>query len=307
MRPWVIRITVLSTFSVVLWLFGPQAYDVLSARVSGPSPLVDLDRVALSESPKWLRKNAALVRSVLSELSPVLRGQLRQDDETSLSRVVEQLRSLSWVSSAAIRPAHPDRLQLALELRRPVLEVIPQGAAAARVEPVFVSVDGICIRREPGSLPSGLPVCRLLDGVVPGSDPIYQLGEEHPDPRVLAAARTAVEWRDEVGSGFPAAPELLEVDASNLDYRMVADRQYSEICVVLRRQDGGSAVFGYGLQPGSPFPRVAIPDKVRVLRQILSRYPGLNGVDKGDLRFVNLWENWLRPRPPSGSDVAAPK
>ncbi|MEE2888431.1 MAG: hypothetical protein VX951_13455 [Planctomycetota bacterium] len=307
MAPWVIRIVVLATTTVVLWFFAPQAYQALAARIGEPGPMVDLDRVALRDAPSWLRTNPVLVRSALSELSPVLRGEFRQDDAAGLAQVVAALQELSWVESAALRPSHPDRLQLALELRRPGLEVVPEGLAAGRINPVLVSAAGICIRCEPGSAPSGLPVCRLLDGVLPGSLPIYQIGEEHPDPRVLSAASAAVEWRDQVRTRHPAMPELIEVDASNLGYRLLADPNYSEICVVLRRQDGGATRLAYGHPPGSPYPRVAIEDKLKVLGKILARYPGLNGLDKGDLRFVNLWENWLRPRPPSGSQSTAPK
>jgi len=307
MTPWVIRTTVLTAFAVVLWFFGPRAYEAMSARVGGSTAWVDLDRVALRDGPAWLQGNPALVRSVLSELSPALRGELRQDDEAGLLRVAQDLQAASWVLAAKLRPAHPDRFQLALELRRPVLEVVPDGAAAGRVNAVFVSADGVCMWRAPGAGASGLPECRLLEGVVPGSLPVYQIGQEHPDPRVLAAASVAAEWRDEIHTRLTVAPQLLEVDASNLDYRLVADPSYSEVCVVLRRRDGGVASLAYGHPPQSPFPRVANEDKARVLGKILKRFPGLNGLDKGDLRFVNLWENWLRPRPPSGPHSTAPK
>ena len=122
------------------------------------------------------------------------------------------------------------------------------------------------------------------------------VGQLHPDPRVLAAAAVAREWRDEVAARLPEAPPLCEVDASNLDYRYLADRQTSEVRVALRRADGGVARFDYGHPPGQPWPRVAVADKVQVLRAVLSRYPGLAGVERGDLRFVNLWEDWLRVR-----------
>ena len=307
MAPWVIRITVLTAFVVVLWFFGPTAYQAMSARVGTSSTWVDLDRVALRDAPAWLRGNPPLIRSVLSELSPVLRGELRQDDEAGLARVAQDLQALSWVSAARLRPAHPDRFQLALELRRPVLEVVPVGVAAGRVDAVFVAADGVCVWREPGSDASGLPECRLFDGVVPGSLPVYQLGQEHPDPRVLAAASTAVEWRDQIDTRLAEAPRLVEVDASNLNYRLVADPNYSEVCVILRRADGGAVSLAYGHPPQSPFPRVTSEDKAGVLAKILKRYPGLNGLDKGDLRFVNLWENWLRPRLPSRPQSTAPK
>ncbi len=307
MRPWLIRITVLAISGAVLWLFGPRAYEVLSKQFAGPVVSVNLDHVALRGSPDWLRKNPALVTSVLSELSPVLQGHVRQDDELGLLKIVEALQDLSWVASAGLKPAHPDRLRLALELRRPVLEVVPSGRVAGQVPVVFVSADGVCMQRDPAVESSGLPICRLMDGVLPGSIPVYELGKEHPDRRVLAAAKTALEWRDQICVQLPSAPELAEVDASNLGYRLVADSSYCEICVVLRRQSGGTAVFGYGREPGSPFLRVAVEDKAQVLGKILARYPGLKGVDKGDLRFVNLWENWLRPRSSLDSASATPK
>jgi hypothetical protein len=121
MRPWLNRIAVLTIFGAIVWLFGPRAYEVLSKNWNGPVASVNLDHVALRGAPNWLRKNPALVRSVLSELSPVLQGHVRQDDELGLMKIVEALQRLSWVASAGLKPAHPDRLRLALELRRPVL------------------------------------------------------------------------------------------------------------------------------------------------------------------------------------------
>ena len=94
---------------------------------------------------------------------------------------------------------------------------------------------------------------------------------------------------------MPGAPRLVGVDASNLHYRLLADRRTSQVRVALRRSDGGVALFDYGLPPGQPITRVAVADKAAVLSKVLDRHPGLAGVSQADLRFVNMWENWVRP------------
>ena len=136
--------------------------------------------------------------------------------------------------------------------------VVPIGAAAGKVDPVFVTAEGICLRHGAWDLSSGLPECRLLEGPMPGRLPVYILGEEHPDPRVLAAAAVAVEWRDAVAPGLTRPLPLVEVDASNLHYRLLADRRTSQVRVVVRRGDGGEARLDYGQPPNQPLPRVAL-------------------------------------------------
>ena len=296
MRIWIIRGVVLSTLAVVLWYFGPQAWIVLAARVGGTTTTayVDLDLVGPDRAPQWLRKNPALFRAVLEELSPHIDGKVRIDDEVALTRLAGILDGLSWVEDVRLRPASGGGFKLSMVLRRPVLEVVPDGSAIGAVAPVYVTAAGICLKHGVYDLASGLPTCRLLSGPIPGSRPVYILGREHPDPRVLAAALVAAEWRDEMRPLVPDAPRLVEVDASNLHYRMLADRRISQVRVVLERAGGGTTRLDYGLPPNPSLPRVAITQKAQVLRNLLGQHPGLAGVEQADLRFVNTWANWVR-------------
>jgi hypothetical protein len=297
MRTWFVRCAVLSVAAILLWLFGPRAWVVLSARLGGPSTVaatIDLDSVGPGSAPVWLRDSPALFRAVLEEISPGLKRRVRVEDEADLTRVAGILAGMSWVADVRVRPSAEGGFRLRLELRRPVLEVVPKGAAAGKVQPVFVTAEGICLRHGDYDVASGLPRCELISGPTPGSLPLYILGQEHPDPRVLAAAAVAREWRDEMKPLVANAPRLVEIDANNLHYRMLADRRTSQVRVVLRRSDGGAARIDYGLPPGQPLPRVSIADKAAVLTKILARHPGLAGVSQADLRFVNLWEKWVR-------------
>ena len=298
MKLWAIRCAVLTALGLVLWFFGPDAWAVLASRigVGGSTAQIDLDLADLRSAPPWLHADRVLGRTVLEELAPTLNQQIALGDGAAAQEVATGLEMLSWVEHARLSPVYPNRLSLELELRRPVLEVIAEGPAARHVAPVYVTAAGICLYRSEHGAGSGLPVFRIIEGPLPGSLPVYILGEEHPDPRVLAAAAVALEWRDELAPLVPGVPDLVEVDASNLGYVLLAEQDLSEVRVSLRRADGGVALFGFGHPPGDRVlgERVAVADKARVLGMVLDRYPGLVGVERGDLRFVNRWESYLR-------------
>ena len=180
-----------------------------------------------------------------------------------------------------------------LELRRPVLEVWfdTEGPAAAMVDR-----DGACV-----PILSGLELPRV---VVPHGHRYrnqMRVGVPFPDPRVIAAAGVAVEWRDGLAEQVPAA-ELVEIDTSNLNYTLAADGRFSEVRVGLARVDGGIAWFDYGHPPSTQAPRVAVATKVGILKQVLAEHPGCEGLDGGDLRFPNRWRDWLVPQLPSVDD-----
>ena len=165
---------------------------------------------------------------------------------------------------------------------------------------LLVDRAGVCL--PPSRKPSGLPrvVLTGLPGYPAGGtrEPV-RLGMFHPDPVVRAAAAVAVEWRDEMVPLVPGAPPLVEVDASNLGFRFIAD--VSEVRVGLRRSDGEVVYLAYGRPPGARLERVPVETKARVLKQILDHAPGLMGVRGGDLRFENRWRDWLLPRPGKAS------
>jgi hypothetical protein len=287
---WVLRVLVVLAFVSTLWLAGPRAWYVLAHRFGGSEPdgedTVRLDHVGFRQRPSWL--DDQLLLAVLVELAPGLHGELAAMDETGARQFERRLMSSPWVERVGLRRVSPGRLVADIELRRPVLEVwlTPRGPPQ-----VLVDGEGVCL---PAVGETGLPRTVVLRG--PGASADRLLGKRHPDPRVRAAALVAVEWRAELRSRVPAAPPLVEVDATNLGYLFLADGRWSEVRIGLARADGGIAYLAYGHPPRSRAPRVAIGTKARILRAMLAEFPGLSGIDGGDLRFVNRWRDWVRPR-----------
>lgn len=287
---WAIRSVVLTALAITLWLCGPRAAAVLAARfarVDEQSPLVALDRVGFAAAPAWMDR--PLLLAVAAALSPWLADEVPILDEGTAGRLRDGLLTVPWVASAALQREFPDRFRIEVELRRPVLAV-----RAADGSPLCL------VDAEARMLPwvdSRLPVTRLFaDGgwrtsmtVVPGA-----LAE---DARVRCAAAIAVEWRDELAPLVPECPELVEVDATNLGERWAVGPSYPEIRVALRRRDGASVVFAYGHPVDSPLLRVPVRTKANVLCNVLGKYPGLDGLVAGDLRFAVRWLDHVQPRP----------
>lgn len=291
---WLARIAVLSAFVLTLVLVGPRAREVLAARLRGAnanSPPVELDRVGFRSLPDWLPRSALL--AVARDLQPWLQGRVPILDDDAALRLQAGLRTVAWVEQARLQRVFPDRLQLQLDLRRPVLQV--RDASDALV--CLCDRDGVVL---PPVAWDGLPIARLAGGEALQITPGERIGDE----RVQAAAAVALEWRDELAPLVPACPPLLEIDASNLHERYIQHPHYPELRIGLGRRDGAMVMFAYGRAPDSDLPRVPIADKAQVLRAILGKHPGLDGLLGGDLRFTVRWEDWLEPRP--GPDPAGP-
>lgn len=289
---WPARLVVLLTLGVVLWVAGPKAYHVLAARLDAApdgGPLVDLDLVGFGERPDWLK--GPLLLAVARDLSPRLAEKVHLLDRAAAQRVERRLLASPWVKGVRLREERPDRFQVSLDLRRPVVEVEAPGGR------LLVDRDGVCL--PPARPSSGLPrvVLTGLPEYGGRTGPAVRFGMPHPDPAVRAAAAVAVEWRDEMVPLVPGAPPLVEVDTSNLDYRFLDEARVSEVRVGLRREDGGVVYLAYGRPPGARLERVPVATKARVLQRILDHAPGLMGLRGGDLRFENRWRDWLLPQP----------
>lgn len=285
---WAVRIFVLVAFAVTLWLCGPRAAAVLAARLQlGPDhgPTVDLDQVGFLAQPEWMDRS--LLVAVSTSLSTLLHDDLAILDEAAGRQLRDALTAVPWVRSVGIDRLMPDRLQLQIELRRPVLAV--RGADG----------DPICLADGDGIvLPwvdTPLPVTFLYrEGGPPGmaSEP----GRPASDARVRTAAAIAVEWRDAVAPLVADCPALVEVDATNLGERWLRGPSYPEVRVKLQRADGGSVIFAYGRPVDSALPRVSAQTKAGVLANVLARFPGLQGLVAGDLRLARRWADYLQPR-----------
>jgi hypothetical protein len=292
---WSLRVAVLSTFIVVVWLFGPRAANVLAARfqVAGrDSPPVFIDRVGFVETPAWLQ--GPMLLAVVRDLEPCLRGSVPILDEATATALQSELEVLPWVAAARLQRVFPDRLRLHLELREPVLEV-RDG------EQLLCCVDrnGIALPPVDADLPA--TVLRSEGGRVPHA---FTSGAAFPDPRAIAAAQVAVEWREQVAPLVPGCPALIEVDANNLGERWLLGPRHPEIRVVLRSAQGTPVVFAYDRPVNASLPRVPHATKAVVLRAILQEHQGLQGLTGGDLRLPVRWRDWLLPRP--GPDPSGP-
>jgi hypothetical protein len=280
---------------LVVWLFGPRAAAVLAARfhkAGQGSPPVLLDRVGFVATPAWLQ--GPMLLAVVRDLEPCLRGSLPILDDAAANELQAQLQSLPWVAGARLQRVFPDRLRLSLELREPVLLV---RDAAQRP---LCCLDRTGIAMPPVDL--ALPVTRLGSegGPVPTA---FETGVVFPDARAVAAAKIAVEWREQVAPLVPGCPELVEVDANNLGERWLLGPRHPEIRVGLR-SGTGTAVFAYDRPVDAALPRIPHATKAMVLRAILAEHPGLSGLTGGDLRLPVRWRDWLLPR--AGPDPAGP-
>ncbi len=286
-RVWLLRGLVWTVFAVVAYTVGPRALATLQSRVEGASragPVVEFGRVGYLARPEWM--SDGLLVAVSRDLEPFLRGSAPILEEEPARELIAGLCRAPWVEEARLERAFPDKFRVRFGLRRPVLCVRDEdGAPLCLSDKHGVAlpwVDGLdlpslFLRREGGA------------GTMRG-----RLGEPAPDERVLAACRIAVEWRDELAPLVPGCPPLVEVDATNLGLRWARGPEYPEIRVMLRSEDGGRVVFGYGHPVDSSWPRVPVATKAKVLRAVLEGYPGLVGVGKADLRFENRWRSWLQ-------------
>ncbi|MBL8727258.1 MAG: hypothetical protein JNM25_02430 [Planctomycetes bacterium] len=285
---WAVRIFVLAAFALTLWLCGPRAAAVLAARLQlGPhdGPTVDLDRVGFLARPEWLDRE--LLLAVSTSLSPQLQGDIAMLDDAAGRRLRDELTAVPWVREVRLDRVMPDRLQMQLELRRPVLAVRDADGDA------ICLVDGEAIVLPWVDTP--LPVTLLHREGGP-TTMAHEPGRPAMDARVRTAAAIAVEWRDAVAPLVPDCPALVEVDATNLGERWLRGPSYPEVRVKLRRADGGTVIFAYGRPVDSALPRVLPQTKAGVLANILARYPGLQGLVAGDLRLARRWADYLQPR-----------
>ncbi len=287
--PWLLRIAVWTAFVVTMWWCGPRAVAVLAARfdqAAQSSPQVELDRVGFVTRPEWVDK--PLLVAIAAALSPWLGDSVPILDDAAMRRLRDGLQTVPWVRATKLDRVFPDRLRLDFELRRPVLAVrdsdgVPLclvDAEAIMLPWVDTPLPVTFLRRE-----GGAPTLAVEPGAVAA------------EPRVVAAAAIAVEWRDEIAPRVASCPPLLEVDATNLGERFLRHPGYPEIRVRLARSDGAGVTFAYDRPVGSRFDRVPASTKAKVLSGILAAHPGLAGLDAGDLRLSVRWQDYLQPRP----------
>ncbi len=285
---WVVRLVVLTTFVLTVWLCGPRAVEVLAARVDSAalsSPLVVLDRAGFAAQPEWMDR--PLLLAVATALSPWLSDAVPILDDVTQRRLRDGLLSVSWVREVGIERLFPDRLRLRLELRRPVLGVRAADGSAL----CLVDREGIVLPW----VDTELPVVPLhQEGGAPTMPVVF--GQATVELRVLAAVAVAVEWRDAVAPLVADCPPLLEVDTTNLGEHWLRGPSYPEVRIKLLRSDGAGVVLNYDRPVDSPLARIPAATKAAVLTKILARHPKLEGLVAGDLRFSRRWADYLQPR-----------
>jgi hypothetical protein len=291
-------VAVLGAFVVTLWLCGPRAAEVLAARfeqAARQSPAVELDRVGFGGRPDWVDR--PLLLAIARDLSPWLRDEVPILDEATSRRLRDGLRTVAWVREVGLERVFPDQFRLRIELRRPLLAVRHADGAPL----CLVDRDAVALPFVDTPLPAtwlhregGAPTARV------------EPGRRVTEPRIAAAVAIALEWRERLAPLVPGCPALLEVDATNLGERWLRGVRYPEIRVKLERRDGEGVVFAYDRPVDSPLQRVPVETKAMVLRNVLERHPGLDGLVAGDLRFQVRWADYLQPRAAGLLDPVGP-
>jgi len=288
---WTLRALVFLALVLTLWFAGPRSLAVLAASFDEPisrGPKVQLERVAVVMAPAWLR--GEVLRNLLIDFEPRLRGEIPLLGEVQALELKARLEASPWVKSASLTRAYPDRFRVEFRVRRPLLSVRLEGRTIA-----LIDESGI-------ALP---PVVEIVDlartTIHHGGAALKRtqlvFGEAFPDPRVQAAARVALEWREQVAPGFADLPSLREVDASNLGGRYVADLNYSEVLIGVDADgaDDEMVFLHYG-RASSDGGAVPVATKREVLAKILAEHPGLKGLRTADLRLRSLWRERLSYR-----------
>jgi hypothetical protein len=201
------------------------------------------------------------------------------------------------VREVRLERAFPDRFAVQLDLRRPVIGV--RGYDGTPL--CLLDRDGVALPWVDTPLPA---VWLYREGGAPTMR--FEPGVRISEPRALAAAAIAIEWRDEFAPLVSGCPALLEVDTTNLGEKWMRGRGYPEVRVKLRREDGAPVIFMYDRPVDSPFPRVPVATKAAVLAKVLTKHPGLRGLIAGDLRLQNRWADYLQPRDAGVPDPDGP-
>jgi hypothetical protein len=291
---WIVRVVVIGAFLGCVAIYGPRAWRVVQARwpsqfaaAAERGPSVALDRLAARSLPSWAR--GELLIALLADLEPRLRGEAGLMDDAALATVQERIRASAWVSAARLERLFPDRLQLRLELRRPVAKLVVEDGP--RRGTVAFDAEGRALPVRLGDLGS-LPQVVVSPSPIPFDPTTLRAGAIATDRRILAACAVAEEWLTQVAADAADLPRLVAIDARNVDYEYVADPRHSRVLVGLARRDDAVAWFQHGLarRHGGA---VDVETRRKILDRILARHPGLLGVDSGDLRLLNLWEQYL--------------
>ena len=253
-------------------------------------PQVDLARVGVLEVPAWLR--GSLLEAYLTDLAPRLSGQVAIMDEAQALAAKQRLLASPFVAKVGLQRVFPDRFRAELSLREPRMEVYRlRDADVPSAEPIAYLDRDAVLMPPLGRL--GLP--RVLSAAKPGPE---SMGKQAEDDRLRAAVAVAIEWQEQVLPLCPVkTPPLVEVDASNLGYRMLGDQVFSEVQIGLARVGGKTAWLAYTHPPGSKWPRVAKEVLAGVMTAILEKHRGLEFVEHADLRFQKRWMDRVRLAP----------
>jgi hypothetical protein len=273
-------------------------YRRLGSVLTRPEFMVDPTRIALEERPSWWE--GALARPFLKNLAECSSGPFSVFDAASARALSERWRQVPGVADVRLERVFPDRYRVSLSLSRPEGWVADRGGKKLLVDRHGRRLhDPDLPEEEVAAFFAALP--RLTGGAADAP----AIGLPFEEPFVEAAAATAAEYRSEFeGSlGFPL--RLLEVDASNLGYRYIADPRRAEVRLLVGAADGGVCRLEWDHPPGSTGRRVPVEVKVEVARKIAAEHPGFEGVASADLRLRNTWSAWVRMRDSESEALAA--
>lgn len=241
-----------------------------------PRFLVDPAAVVGEEAPHWLPSN--LARAIRDELATATPVNIF-DPEFAARLRGEVMRVCPWVADVRrIERLFPSRARVELVVRQP--------AAAVDVGPDRYLIDGAArvLHREPKKDASRFTWLRVLPilGADVGTPPA--LGSAFEDPDVLAAAQVAAELQQLTDD---AAAPLWGLDLVALDVSLrdpMNPRSEGEVYLlaksgVLVRWGRAAASEHFGLLDPP------VEKKLRHLRQLLDRFPRLEGLEEARLNF----------------------
>lgn len=231
----------------------------LGALADDPRYRVELTSLRLEQVPEWIPRG----QGVTIRLPARYRHGISIFDPALVDVVARAYERSAWVARVRhVQKVYPNRLKIAVDLRKPValVAVRPSG---------FVLVDAASVRLpghypEPPDLGLRLPV---IDGAMSTPPPPGQIWR---DLGVADGARLATLWADK---GLLSAVGLQRIDVRNVGGRV--DRRRSEVVMYLASET--PLRWGRVSRPGRTDP-LGVPDeqKVAILRHEL--------IDSGRLR-----------------------
>jgi hypothetical protein len=215
-----------------------------------------------------------------------------------LARALEQ--ACPWVQSVReVTKLYPNRVHVALELRRAVARVVLDGT--------IVALDANGVVLPPAALdlqwPSGGPIPRLA-GVRPAPCPPAGC-RVPPHPEILQGLSVAADLASRPLGSRRDPVHLAAIDVSGVPRGPGARHPGGRRCEIVLRTQTGVEIW-WGRAAASPLAAVelSVEEKVARLNVVLRRYPGLRGLERACVFYDD--PTIVKAQPPRQLPAAQP-